>query len=210
MMNTFLDRLSTSQHNSEGGAATPPSSRRRFQPIGTVRCEGRPVFRTQLARDLGVLLDLDDEVENWCCLPGSFEFLGSDGQVISRTPDFRVHHHDGSAILMDAGGPAGIRPIDPALAYSSVSSDEVRAEPALTNAREMLRYSRRVVSLADRVRLLAWLEEVGSVTLIEAASAMRESTEPVGAVLALVLKRHVTLDWREMPVGPDTQIRPRR
>ncbi|KQT72491.1 hypothetical protein ASG54_18215 [Aureimonas sp. Leaf460] len=64
--------------------------------------------------------------------------------------------------------------------------------------------------MGDRVRLLAWLEEAGSVTLIEAASAMRESGEPVGAVLAMVLKRHVAIEWHEMPIGPETQVRLRR
>lgn len=209
-MSTFLDHTSRPYENIDSRSFRSEPDRRRFLPFGTVRCDGRPAFRTQLARDLGVLLDLDDEIAAWRCLPPAIDFHDSDGLILSRVPDFLVFHEDGSTILMDAEGPEGIRPCDPAIAYSSVSTAEIRIEPALTNAREMMRYARRTVPLADRVRLLAWLEDAGSVPLIEAASAIRESSEPVGAVLALVLKRFVKMDWRQAPIGPESPVRSRR
>ena len=73
----------------------------------------------------------------------------------------------------------------------------------------MMRYARRTVPLGDRVRLLAHLEETSPITLAEAASGMRKSAEPVGAVVALALKRFVHLDWRDTPIGPETPVRPR-
>lgn len=209
-MNDSLDHNSRSADTIDCRSFRSGPDRRRFLPFSTVRCDGRPTFRTQLARDLGVLLDLDDEIAAWRCLPAAVEFHDSDGEILSHAPDFLVLNEDGSTILMDAEGPIGIRPCDPTTAYRSISTSEIRTEPALTNAREMMRYARRTVSLGDRVRLLAWLEEAGSVTLIEAASAMRESGEPVGAVLAMVLKRHVAIEWHEMPIGPETQVRLRR
>ncbi|GGD22238.1 hypothetical protein GCM10011335_26390 [Aureimonas glaciei] len=140
----------------------------------------------------------------------SADFLHDDGALRSRVVDFLVVHEDGSEILMDAAGPLGVRLADPGAAYSSVAEDEIRIEPALTNAREMMRYARWTTPLGDRVRLLAWLDDVGSVPLIEAAAAMRGSGEPVGMVMALVLKRFVTIDWRKAPIGPETLVSLRR
>ena len=70
-----------------------------------------------------------------------------------------------------------------------------------------MRYARRSVPLSDRVRLLAYLAEMSPISLIEAASAMRESPEPVGAVIALALRRVVSIEWRDDPIGPETQVR---
>jgi len=38
------------------------ASKKKFLPKATVRCPADPVFRTQLARDLACLLDVDDNV----------------------------------------------------------------------------------------------------------------------------------------------------
>jgi hypothetical protein len=40
-----------------------------FSPRGTVRCDGRRMFRHRAARDFGCLLDVDPSVISWTCLP---------------------------------------------------------------------------------------------------------------------------------------------
>lgn len=184
------------------------SSVRRFGPAGTVFCNGRPIFRSQLARDLGLLFDLDPSVAEWSCLTTVVEFADAFGEIVDRVPDFLVVDVNGRSRFVDAGE-SGLTPIDPLIVHESVPETDIRQEPALSNARDMMRYAKRVVPLGDRVRLLAYLEEMSPVTLIEAASAMRESPEPVGAVVALALKRVITLEWREAPIGPETQVRSR-
>ena len=184
------------------------SSARRFGPVGTVFCIGRPVFRSQIARDLALLLDLDPAVTAWSCLPAVVELASADGEIVNHVPDFRVVGSEGRESFLDAGE-TGLTPIGPTITYRPIPEDEIRVEPALSNAREMMRYAKRVVPLGDRVRLLAYLEEMSPITLIEAASAMRESPEPIGAVVALALKRVIALEWRETPIGPETQVRSR-
>ena len=205
-----LADISEIETDNPGGLLTlarrQASSIRRFGPPGTVFCRGRPIFRSQLARDLGLLLDLDRSVVEWSCLPQIVELADSSGEIIERVPDFLVLDIEDRSRFVDAGA-ARLKPVDPLVAHQSVSVDEIRREPALTNARQMMRYANRVVSLGDRVRLLAWLEEMSPITLIEAASAMRESAEPVGAVIALALKRVVSIDWQESSIGPETQVR---
>ncbi len=181
------------------------ASCRRFPPTGTVRCVGIPLYRTRLARDLGLLLDLDDDVDAWRCLPASIEVADHDGVIRWHVPDFSVRYGDGSECYLDAGG-LDFQIVAPGLGWGCVCEDEILAEPAISNAREMLRYGRRVVPLGDRIRLLAYLEEAGTMTLVEAATAMRESHEPIGAVIALALQRIVKIAWRESRITPETQV----
>lgn len=35
---------------------------------------------------------------------------------------------------------------------------------------------------------------------------MRESPEPIGAVIAMVLQRVIRIDWRENRLGPDSRV----
>ena len=184
------------------------SSVRRFGPAGTVRCVGRPIFRSRLARDLGLLLDLDRAVLEWSCLPDVVEFADADGEIVERVPDFRIVESGGLERFVDAGR-TRLTPIEKSISYRTIPEDEILIEPALSNARDMMRYARWSVPLSDRVRLLAYLAEMSPITLIEAATAMRESPEPVGAVIALFLRRVVSIEWRDDPIGPETQVRPR-
>ena len=179
---------------------------RRFGPPGTIYCVGRPIFRSRLARDLGLLLDLDRAVVEWSCLPNVAEFADADGEIVEHVPDFRIIESGGLERFVDAGR-TNLTPIDRTVSYRTVPEDEILLEPALSNARDMMRYARRSVPLSDRVRLLAYLAEMSPISLIEAASAMRESPEPVGAVIALALRRVVSIEWRDDPIGPETQVR---
>lgn len=174
------------------------ASTRRYLPAGTVRCVGLPLFRSSLAHDLGLLLDLDEEVEAWQCLPHCLDFADGDGVIVTHVPDFLVHYACGSQVFLDAG-PVELAPIDEPVVWSAICESEIRAEPAISNAREMLRYARRMVPLGDRIRLIAHLEDAGSATLVDATAGMRESAEPIGAVIALVLQRVIRIDWGEKP-----------
>ncbi|WP_294644883.1 hypothetical protein [uncultured Aureimonas sp.] len=76
----------------------------------------------------------------------------------------------------------------------------------LDNARELLRYAKWRVSLSQRITLLAALDHEGSLTLVECMSAVRNSTDPIGAVAALALRRFVEIDLDSGPLGPETRV----
>lgn len=182
-----------------------------FRPRGTVRCVGRPAFRSQLARDLGCLLDVDDTVDEWSCLP---EFLcgGGDGHV----PDFLVRRGDRN-VLLDAVAAASDCPtewIEEAAEargcfYEAWSADRIRQGFRLANARDLLRYASWECPLGDRLRLLAGLDEAGSMMVAECLPAFTE-TRPIAGLAALVLRRFVSIDLDEAPIGPETAVRRRR
>ena len=197
--------MSISQLDNDLATARRKGPPRRFPLAGTVRCVGQAVFRSALARDLAMLLDLDDEVEAWQCRPAPIDMANADGVVAPHVPDFLVTYADGSSVHLDAGS-LDLRPVAPAIAWSCVCEGEIRIEPALSNARDMLRYSRRIVPLGDRICLLAYLDDAGAVTLVEAASAMRESSEPIGAIVALALQRIVRIEWRDTRICPETRV----
>jgi hypothetical protein len=176
-----------------------------FHPRCTMRCEGRPIFRSQSARDLGCLLDLDADVTAWSCLP---LLLKRDGQ--QHVPDFFVARGEGS-FLLDAGQGPPPRWIEQAasdagLRYSWRADAEIRAGHRLANARDLLRYGRWSCPLGDRVRLLAALDEHGTLTVGECLSAFRE-TRPIAGLSSLILARFVEVDLDEAPIGPETAVR---
>ncbi|WAJ29534.1 hypothetical protein [Antarcticirhabdus aurantiaca] len=79
--------------------------------------------------------------------------------------------------------------------------DPVRLE----NARAIFPHARWRVTLDDRVRLLAALDEEGSVTLADCLGILRHTSRPVAAVAALALARLVDLDLDE-PLGARTRV----
>lgn len=100
-------------------------------------------------------------------------------------------------------------PAAPGVTRRRVRPDEILVRSVIANTgkiREMLRYARRMLPLGDRIRLMAYFEEAGDVTPVGAASAMRESHEAVGAVVALALQRVVWIDWREWRLSPDSRV----
>lgn len=179
-----------------------------FRPRGTVRCSGRPAFRSQLARDLGCLLDVDDEVDAWSCLPVML-LEGNNSHV----PDFLVLRGS-EHVLMDAVRHPGDAPhgwIEEAAAergygYETWRVERIRSGYRLSNARDLLRYAGWECPLGDRVRLLAGLDETGSMTITECLSAFRE-TRPIAGLSSLILNRFVEIDLDEARVGPETQVR---
>lgn len=179
-----------------------------FAPRGTVRCRGDVVFRTRAARDAACLLDLDSTVIGWRCLP----------EVIVRSkqhhvPDFAVERASG-VVLVDVVPISG--PLPPRWAadasekrghrYETIRETDFSEECRLENAKELLRYSSYNVSLGDRVRLLAFLDEHGSAPLATCMSVLRNARDPVGAIASLALQRFVEMDIDEALLGPDTIV----
>ncbi len=176
-----------------------------FFPFHTVRCDGPAVFRNQLARDIGCLLDVDDDVSSWSC--GTVE-LAMDG--VTHVPDIVAESQSG-IVLIDAVSrakpPTLIAEIAAAAGYQyrPLSRPELPAI-RLRNAKDLLRYARYSVTLDDRIRVLAALDECGTMTLAECLSGFR-ATQPLPAFASMVLQRFIAIDLDEALIGPDTTVR---
>jgi hypothetical protein len=166
------------------------------------------VFRSQQARDLACLLDLDPSVREWSCLTLT---LRSDGAA--HVPDFTVIREKGAS-LVDAVGSVGAssagwieaEAVRRGYAYERVAAGGIGAGVRLANARDLLRYARWQCPLGDRVRLLAALDEFASMTVAECLPAFRE-TVPIAGLSSLILHRFVEIDLDESRIGPETVVR---
>ncbi|WP_296745736.1 hypothetical protein [Mesorhizobium sp.] len=179
-----------------------------FLPRGTVRCQGLPSFRTQLARDLGCLLDVDGDVDAWSCLPATL----SSGEH-THIPDFLVRRGRRHT-LVDAGQGPGHPWLEDAAQdrgcdYEVWPKALIRDGFRLANAKDLLRYARWECPLGDRIRLLGALDEAGSLTVAECLAAFRE-TRPVAGLACLVLQRFIEVELDEARIGPETAVRRRR
>lgn len=191
------------------------AGRFRAAPSGTVFCRGKPLFRTQLARDLGCLLDVDPDVEGWECLPCAVPVPRSGSDPNFHVPDFRVFKADGGTILLDAvpSMAAGSKLRHPqgdevgAELYRRVDEAEIKTEPRLSNAKELLRYADVEVPLGDRIRFLTMLDENGPTPLSECLRGCRGRTDPIAMIAVLTLRRFISMDIDEAPIGPETVIR---
>ncbi len=185
------------------GARAPMSARRTDGPPGDgpgyqpLRCRGEVAFPSSLSVDVARLLDVDSEVDYWRCrvavdglpFPADFVTYGDRGaeHVFVRpeaVPDADCHDL-----------PPGGRVVTPS------DIDPVRLE----NAKLILPLARWRVSLDDRVRLLAALDEEGSVTLADCLAILRHTSRPVAAVASLALARVVDLDL-DTPLGSRTRV----
>jgi len=173
----------------------------------TIKCVGPAAFRSEHARDFACLLDLDPEVTQWSSAPPIL--LDGDDQY---QLDFVVIADSGS-FLIDVGRE---EPLPPpwvtALAesmghqYRPVAMAELEGSFRLRNAKDLLRYGFYRPPLGDRIRLLAALEDMGSLTVAECMSAVREG-RPMPTVAALILQGFLDIDLDDALIGPDTQVR---
>lgn len=76
----------------------------------------------------------------------------------------------------------------------------------LRNSKDLLRYGFYRPPLGDRIRLLAALDDMGSLTVAECMSAVREG-RPMPTVAALILQGFLAIDLDETLIGPETQVR---
>ena len=180
-----------------------------FSPKNTVRCVGRPMFRTHVARDLGCLLDLDPTVISWTCLP----------LVLSRrnrhhVPDFSVTRPAGVS-LVDALPMLGTRPVPEWVVEAAQSMGyhhethqeaELRGSVRLENARDLLQYGAYRPSLGDRVRILALLEENGSLPLSSCLQAVRSGHDAIAVIASMALQRFIEIELDDARIGPSTIV----
>ncbi|PDS28027.1 hypothetical protein CO650_28580 [Rhizobium phaseoli] len=187
-------------------AAYEEASTRHFFPRGTVRCSGEPMFRSELARDLGCLLDLDRHVIAWLCLP-----IELNAAATTHVPDFMVDYDDGIRIFMDAVEEKGSPDITEAAAIAGLHHRfmcrrEIETGFRLQNARDLLRYAYHRTPLNDRIRLLASLDEAGSLTVGECLHVFRE-VQPMTAIAWMLLNRMIDADLDQAVLGPETVLR---
>jgi hypothetical protein len=180
-----------------------------YHPVATVKCEGPRAFRSQAARDLGCLLDVNPSIKSWVCMPTSLDLSHT-----QHVPDFAVFDADGRCSFFDA--PDRVGSFDPASAavaalnanrgYRLFGYDEVYDGTQLRNAKDLLRYGGHVTPLGDRVRLLAALDEQGSLTFAEALQLFSESNAVAG-LASMILREMVEIDLDEALIGPETVVR---
>ncbi|WP_426235391.1 hypothetical protein [Pararhizobium sp. DWP1-1-3] len=193
---------------SAGNSMPKLVSPRIYYPIATVKCVGNPVFRTQAARDFACLLDVDPNVDRWTCDGvevvsggGSYrtDFLATSSEGKTFLVEVDEHHPSPPAWLPLAARRAGHE-------YRPVSAQEFADSIRLQNAKDLLRYGFHRCPLGDRIRLLATLDEMTSLTVAEALSVFREG-RPMGCLAALVLQGFLEIDLDAALIGPDTTVR---
>jgi hypothetical protein len=180
-----------------------------YYPTATVKCEGAAVYRSQVARDVGCLLDVNTSVASWRCMA----LCLGDGET-AHVPDFLVSDVDGSAMLIDAPDRTPSLDVDELKTearkkdarYWLLSRKEVYDGFRLRNAKDLLRYGHHETPLGDRLRLLAALDDEGSLPLADCLNAFQE-TKPVPGIAALILNGFVHVDLDDGPLGPDTLVR---
>ncbi|OBY05979.1 hypothetical protein BAE36_17405 [Rhizobium leguminosarum bv. trifolii] len=178
-----------------------------FYPSATVRCDGPAVFRNQFARDVACLLDIDDAIADWRCQSLPF----NDGNEFYR-PDFVARVASGITVIdaVTEGTPPWIERAvrEDGHTYEAVRRPELPLI-RLKNAKDLLRYGNFQAGLEDRVRLLAALDEQGTLTLAECLSVFRE-TRPIAGLASMVLNRFIDIDLDEALIGPESTVRRRR
>lgn len=190
-------------------AAKNSGSLRIFPPTATVKCEGIGIYRSQAARDVACLLDLNPSIASWQCMSVSLDVSGD-----VHISDFETFHEDGRVVLIDA--PDRSHLVAPAAIeaeagrqgcrYQLLSRSEVYDGFRLRNARDLLRYGNYTVPLGDRLRVLAALDEHGSLPLIDCLKAFVES-RPVPGIASLILHGYLEVDLDDAPLGPESQVR---
>ncbi len=185
-----------------------PMSSQIHYPLATIRCVGSPAFRSQYARDYACLLDVDSDVVSWTCVMPELRHKSDEYAT-----DFVITPANGNAFLADVGRklpeppdwvPAAAGKLG--LDYRPVAGGELAIGFRLRNARDLLRYGFYRATLGDRVRLLAALEEMGSLTVAESMAAFQEG-KPMPSLAAMILQGFVEVDLDGALIGPETTVR---
>lgn len=198
-------------HAAGNEACDPPRPYRSSFPSVTTKCVGRTLYRSQEASDYACMLELDPEVLCWRCVTQPFTNASASRRPRQRYVDFAVQTADES-LLVDVfrGVPKAI-PWLPGVAarlgyrYQAISISEVNPT-RLQNARDLVRYAGKEAALGDRIRILAGLDEMGSMSLAECLAAVREGA-PMRSIASLILRGQLEVDLDEQLLGPDTVVR---
>ncbi len=178
-----------------------------YTPMATIKCDGRAQFRSQQARDFACLLDLDPDVARWSTAPPLLRNGDDEYQV-----DFVVLTEGGS-FLIDVGQEEPMPPIwlsaeieSMGHRYRSVAMIDFADSVRLRNAKDLLRYGFYRPPLGDRIRLLAGLDEMGSLTIAECLSAIQEG-RPMPTLASLILQGFLEVDLDDDLLSPESQVR---
>jgi hypothetical protein len=205
--------MKTKAAHAAGAGACDLDDYRPYFPYVTLKCVGAPLYRSRSARDYACVLDLDPDVVSWQCFT---YLLGDNNSDRKFTIDFVVETAAGQAMVeiwerppedlwwvKETSRQAGYR-------YEAVFMPELRKQPRLQNAKDLIRYAGYDAPLGDRIRLSAALGDLGTLTLAECLEAVRDG-RPMQTMAALILQGHVEVDLDEALLGPDTVVRlPRR
>ena len=179
-----------------------------YYPLATIKCSGSPLFRTQDSRDFACLLDVDPDVLSWTCVGVELTYGGE-----TYLADFVVTGADARTFVVDVARDPP-RPPDwielgasrAGHGYRPVGMKDFADSFRLQNARDLLRYGFYRCPLGDRVRILAALDEMGSLTVAEALSAFREG-RPMACLAALILQGFLEIELDDALIGPETVVR---
>ncbi|WP_421365849.1 hypothetical protein [Agrobacterium tumefaciens] len=182
-----------------------------FPPYQTLKCLGQALFRNKYARSYACLLDLDPDVISWRCMP---EAIVNDSNAIRPRwwhVDFAVETSQGALLVTlwqtSTGGPSWLAGVAERMGYRLHNVSMLDLDPVrLQNATDLMRYVGSEVPLGDRVRVLAALDEAGTLTLAESLSVIRES-KPMHSVAAMILSGILEVDLSETLLGPDSVVR---
>ena len=201
--------MKTNSAHAAGNEACEHPIYRPYFPFNTLKCVGAPLYRSRSGRDYACLMDLDPEILGWQCFTRQF---GDDTLGRKFTIDFIVETKDHCTMVeiweqpptdafwvMDAAARAGF-------GYQAIFMPEIRKQPRLQNAKDLIRYAGYDAPLGDRIRLSAALADLGSLTLAECLGAVRDG-RPMRTMAALILQGHVEVDLDEALLGPDTIVR---
>ncbi len=180
-----------------------------FSGRPTVKGPNRPVFRSKAAADLSCILDVDPLVMSWSCLVAPI--TSQEGRY---TPDFLMTEIDGALWLLDAPGkklPHDKNAMSELAAkqgarYRLFERSEIYGGFRLQNAKDLLRYVSHGVPLGDRMRVLAALDEHGSLPFGDCLGIVRE-TQPVAALASMILQGFLEVELDEALLGPETMVR---
>ena len=197
--------MSISASSSRANSAVPAQI---FYPLHTIRCTGPSVFTSQLSRDIACTFDVDDDVISWSCMS---LVLTHENEIYR--PDFVVQRAHGLVVIdgrADADPPVWVRRKVQEAGYEyEIIDRSALPKIRLRNAKDLLRYAMYEVSLSDRVRLLAALDEHGCLSVAEALNAFAE-TKPIAGLASLFLQRFIIMDLDESLIGPETIVRRKR
>ncbi|SSC65183.1 unnamed protein product [Ciceribacter selenitireducens ATCC BAA-1503] len=152
-------------------------------------------------------MDLDPDVARWSTAPPLLRNGDDEYQL-----DFIVLTEGGS-FLIDVGQEEPVPPIwlfaeieSMGHRYRSVAMIDFAESVRLRNAKDLLRYGFYRPPLGDRIRLLAGLEEMGSLTIAECLSAIQEG-RPMPTLASLILQGFLEVDLDDDLLSPESQVR---
>ncbi len=174
-----------------------------YWPRETVRCSGPAMFRTQAARDLACLIDVDPDVSAWVCLP----LILRHGEAF-HIPDFAMDRGDARVLSDSRTAPDWVREsaADSGYNYEVTETTQVALAVRLQNAKDLLRYAGYRVALSDTIRLLAFLEEHGPIPILSCLPLVQHSRDPMAVIARLFLDRNLHIGLDDGPIGPETRV----